>query len=261
MQIKLWDGDIPFLNADADTPNYMTAYLIDTDEKRPCIVIYPGGAYRARAYHEGEPVARFFNSRGFHAVVVAYRVYPNRDPAPLADAQRAIKLVRYHADEWNIDPDRVITLGFSAGGHLCGSTLVRDEVRIDCDRFDAIDAMPYRPNGGILCYPVISVENDYGHVGSGMSLLGERYDSEKTDYNLSKKIKEDTPKAFLWHTSDDAAVNVKNSLIFAERLRDAGIPFELHVFPHGKHGLGLAPDYPDIRQWATLAADWVERSF
>ena len=261
MQIKLWDSEIPFFNADADTPNYMTVYLADTDEKRPCIVIYPGGAYRARAHHEGDPIAKFFNSRGCHAVVVEYRVAPNRAPAPLADAQRAVKLVRYHANAWGIDSDRVITLGFSAGGHLCASTLVCDEVIPEGYTPDAIDAMPYRPNGGILCYPVISVENDYGHVGSGMNLLGERYESEKTDFKLCEKVCENTPKTFLWHTSDDAAVNVKNSLIFAERLRDAGVPFELHVFPHGRHGLGLAPDHPDIRQWAELSADWVERNF
>ena len=260
MQIKLWNEPIPYFISDAETPNYMTTYLIDTDKPLPCIVIYPGGGYHKRAYHEGEPVAEFFNRRGFHAVVAEYRVAPNRDPAPLADAQRAVKLVRYHADEWKIDPNRIVTLGFSAGGHLCASTLVCDEVIPEGHTPDAIDAMPHRPNGGILCYPVISVESDYGHTGSGKNLLGERYETEKADYNLSKKVTEDTPKAFLWHTSDDASVNVKNSLIFAERMRDAGIPFELHVFPHGKHGLGLAPDHADIRQWADLAADWVERN-
>lgn len=260
MQIKLWNEPIPYFISDAETPNYMTTYLIDTDKPLPCIVIYPGGGYHKRAYHEGEPVAEFFNRRGFHAVVAEYRVAPNRDPAPLADAQRAVKLVRYHADEWKIDPNRIVTLGFSAGGHLCASTLVCDEVIPEGHTPDAIDAMPHRPNGGILCYPVISVESDYGHTGSGKNLLGERYETEKAAYNLSKKVTEDTPKAFLWHTSDDASVNVKNSLIFAERMRDAGIPFELHVFPHGKHGLGLAPDHADIRQWADLAADWVERN-
>jgi hypothetical protein len=96
MQITLWDKEIPYLNAEAETPNYMTTYLLDTDKPLPCIVVYPGGGYRIRAPHEGGPIAEFFNRRGFHAVVVEYRVAPNRDPAPLADAQRAVKLVRYH---------------------------------------------------------------------------------------------------------------------------------------------------------------------
>ena len=260
MQIKLWEQNIPFFYHEAETPNYMTTYLVDTDKPLPCIVIYPGGGYSKRAPHEGGPIAEYFNSRGFHAVVVEYRVAPNRDPAPLVDAQRAIKLVRYHAKEWKIDPDRVVTLGFSAGGHLCASTLVCEEVDTGNCVADAISAMPYRPNGGILCYPVISVDCNYGHVGSGKNLLGNRYDVEVQSYNLSTKVTADTPKAFLWHTSDDASVNVKNSLIFAEHLRDAGVPFELHVFPHGKHGLGLAPDHPDVCQWASLAADWVERN-
>ena len=104
MQIKLWDKEIPYLDAGADTPNRMTTYFIDTDKPLPCIVVYPGGGYAVRAPHEGEPIAKFFNSRGMHAVVVDYRVAPNRYPAPLADAQRAVKIVRAHSEEWKIDP-------------------------------------------------------------------------------------------------------------------------------------------------------------
>ncbi len=259
MDIKLWEGKIPYRNSEADTPNAMTTYFVDTDRPLPCIVVLPGGGYSHRAAHEGEPVAQHFNGRGMHAVVVHYRVAPNRHPAPLADAQRAIKLLRANAEAWKIDPDKIVTLGFSAGGHLCASTLTLDNVPAEGEG-DAVDAMDHRPNGGILCYPVISVKNDFGHCGSGRNLLGEYYEYTKDYFSLQNHVVDSTPKAFLWHTSDDGAVNVKNSLYFAAGLRDHGIPFEMHIYPSGRHGLGLAPDYPDIRQWADQAADWVWRN-
>ena len=261
MEMKLWGDTIPYYNEEAETPNLMTTYLIDTDKPLPCIVIYPGGGYGMRASdHEGHAIARFFNSEGMHAVIAEYRVSPNRHPAPLADAQRAIRLVRAHAEEWKVDPDRIVTLGFSAGGHLCATTVLFDDAYAGESCRDEIDeTVSCAPNGAILCYPVISVNNDYGHIGSGKNLLGERYEDEKEAFSLAQYVNEKTPPVFLWHTSADAGVNVKNSLIFAERLRDAKIPFELHVFPKGPHGLGLAPDYPDVSKWAGLAADWVRR--
>lgn len=260
MQLKLWDKEIPYLDAGADTPNSLTTYFIDTDKPLPCIVVYPGGGYAVRAPHEGEPIAKFFNSRGMHAVVVDYRVAPNRFPAPLADAQRAIKLVRAHADEWKIDPNRVVTLGFSAGGHLAASTVTLDDVSCEGHTPDDIDKFSALPNGAILCYPVIDVTDKFGHVGSGQNLLGEKYKYENNYFSLQHRVTDKTPKCFLWHTSDDGGVNVKNSLVFAERLRDHGIQLEMHIYPHGAHGLGLAEGTPDVSQWANQAADWVLRN-
>ena len=259
--IKLWHSEIPAFCDEAETPNNMTVYLIEDEQPRPCVVIFNGGAYRVRSYHEGEPVAQFFNSQGYHAVVVDYRVAPNRFPAALSDAQRAIRLVRAHAEEWSIDPRGIITCGFSAGGHLCASTILYDDVYSHLYNADETDAYSCFPNGAILGYAVISVENDYGHVGSGQYLLGEAYETEKSKFSLAQYVNENTPPVFLWHTSEDKAVSVKNSLIFAERLRDHGVPFELHVFPHGGHGLGLAINRPEIAQWASLAADWIKRTF
>ena len=255
--MKLWNRTIPYHNPDADTPDMLTPYLIDTNEPRPCVIVLPGGAYKGRAYHEGEPVAQFFNSKGLHAAVLEYRVTPNYHPAPLADAQRAIRTVRANAKAWNVDPNRIVICGFSAGGHLAASALLLPNAY---DATDEIDQENCKPNGAILCYPVISVSEDIGHVGSGKNLLGDRYEAEKDKYELSQYVTADTPPVFLWHTSTDAGVNVKNSLVFAEKMRDNGIPFELHVFPIGKHGLGLAPDFSDISKWAELAADWVERT-
>ena len=258
--MKLWNNAIPYLNPDADTPNLLKTFLIETDEPRPCVVVLPGGAYKGRAAHEDEPIAEFFNKRGLHAVVVEYRVSPNCHPAPLADAQRAIRIIRANAKAWNVDPSKIVTCGFSAGGHLCASTILYPDVYSDAYPADEIDQENHMPNGAILCYPVISVTDEYGHVGSGKNLLGDRYEEEKDAFCLDQYINEQTPPVFLWHTSEDQAVDVKNSLIFAQKLRENRVPFELHVFPRGKHGLGLAESYPDVKQWADLAADWVLRN-
>lgn len=258
--MKLWNNEIPFYNNEADTPNELTLYLLETDKPLPCIVIFPGGAYKGRAAHEGVDIAKFFNTKGFHAAVVEYRVTPNYHPAPLADAQRAVRIVRANADEWQVDPNRIVTCGFSAGGHLCASNLLLPDAYSDTYSSDEVDRVDCHPNGAILCYPVIFITEEIGHVGSGKNLLGERYEEEKDVFSLAQYITEKTPPVFLWHTSEDASVNVKNSLVFGEHLRDCGIPFELHVFPKGKHGLGLAPQYPDVSKWAELAADWIKRN-
>ncbi len=262
MTLSIWPDKIPFFHTDFDTPNQLHLHLLNSNRPLPCVVILPGGGYRMRASdHEGEQIAKFFNAKGMHAIVVDYRVSPNRFPTGLCDAQRAIRIVRANAKFWMVDPDRVVVLGFSAGGHLAGSSLLfEDALPSDWNR-DDVDLMSCVPNGGVLCYPVISVEDEYGHVGSGKNLLGaEEWETKKAEYSLQYRVTKETPKAFLWHTSDDPVVNVKNSLVFGERLRDNGVPFEMHIFPSGKHGLGLALAHEDVRQWADLAADWIERN-
>ena len=261
MDLPIWTKEIPYLKAKAETPNAFHTYFLETNEPLPCIVVLPGGGYGGRAAHEGVPIAEFFNSQGFHAVVVDYRVAPNRHPAPLADVQRTIRILRANATEWKIDPQKIVTCGFSAGGHLCGSTILFPDIYSADVETDEIDAYDCTPNGAILCYPVISVSEPFGHLNSGKRLLGEeRYAREQDGFCLENRVTASTPKAFLWHTSTDEIVNVKNSLVFAEHLRDNGIPFELHVFPEGRHGLGLAKACPDVSEWARLAANWVKRN-
>ena len=262
MDIQLWEHEIPFFIEGAETPNVMHTYLIPTKAPLPCVVVFAGGGYGGRAAHEAEPIAECFNRHGFQAVTVDYRVAPNRFPSGLCDAQRAIKLVRRHAAEWGIDPNRIVTCGFSAGGHLTASTILYpDMIRRTEHVLDAADEEDPMPNGAILCYPVISIGAEYGHVGSGTNLLGHLlYETDHEAYELHRKVTDKTPPVFLWHTSDDGCVNVKNSLIFCEALRDHGVPFELHVYPHGVHGLGLAEDHADIREWSRLAADWIVRN-
>ena len=261
MIIKLWENDIPYFQDEECTPNMMTAYLKDTDKPLPAVVIYPGGGYSNRARHEAEPIAEYYNSAGFHAFVVEYRVSPNRYPAPLIDAQRAIKIVRYNAKKWNIDPDKIITLGFSAGGHLCAMTLTMDDVCTVSG--DEIDKMSARPNGGILCYALTNVCEEYGHVGSGKSLLGDKYEELKNDFSLEMRVTPDCPPCFIWHTFEDPVVNVKNALLFAERLKESNVSCEMHIFPKGHHGLGIGDHIPEefkeARQWAKLSSDWIDR--
>ena len=259
--VTLWDCEIPYYKEEADTPNAMTFYPAKAEGQQPCVVVMPGGGYNGRAAHEGEPIARFFHSVGMHAAVLHYRVNPNRFPAALADAQRAIRLIRANAKEWGVDPSKIVTCGFSAGGHLCASSILYEDVYRDAIKTDTIDELPHLPNGAILCYPVISFSPEHGHVKSGYRLLGEEhYEAEYRKFDLTQYVTEQTPPVFLWHTSEDAGVSVKNSLRFAEKLRDCHIPFELHVFPKGPHGIGLAEAYPDASKWPTLAADWIRRT-
>lgn len=258
-QIKLWDKEIPFYQDGAETPNTMELFLLDTQKKLPVVVIFPGGGYGMRAEHEAEPIARFYNSKGMHAIVVNYRVFPYRYPCALMDAQRAVKLTRYYADEWKLDAEKLFTLGFSAGGHLSACTAAMPDVSKIGDFLDNISA---RPNGAVLCYPMISAYEKDG--AETYRCAAEHLLSEQTDLDwlsVQNHVTKDTPPCFLWHTSDDETVPLRHSLLFAQRLAENGVACELHVFPHGPHGLGLAKDYPDVSGWAGLSADWMRRNF
>ncbi len=260
MEVKLWENEIPYFNPEFETPNLMETYLIESEKPLPCVVIYPGGGYTHRAAHEGAPIAEYFNKMGIQAVVVEYRVNPNVYPAPLADAQRAIKLVRAHADEWKIDPNRVVTLGFSAGGNLSAATAVLEDVSLGENAPDSVDSESAIPNGAVLCYALTAFSNEWGVARCGESFVGEKYKYVADYFSLEKHVSDKTPPIFMWHTSDDSVVNVKNSLVFAESLRDHGVKFEMHIYPSGRHGLGLAKDYEDIRHWAEQAAAWIYKN-
>ncbi len=262
--IPLWPEA---MTAGADFKPYMELYLLPKLPKRGIVLVFPGGGYGGRADHEGRPIAERFNELGFHAAVVHYRVAPNRYPLPQADAFRAIRLVRFHAREWNVKPDKVAVLGFSAGGHLAASTgTLFDDAAISVSAGDRADTESRRPDAMILCYPVLS-STPYGHSGSFENLLGAPLDPVKAaELSLEHRISAATPPAFLWHTSEDQAVPVENSLLFAVELRRFRIPFELHVFPHGPHGIGLAEtnnefvaagDHQYAGIWPGLAGRWL----
>jgi acetyl esterase/lipase len=210
------------------------------------------------ADHEGKQIAEWLNSLGVSAFVLQYRLGERyRHPAPLQDAQRAIRLVRSRAKEWSVDPRRIGILGFSAGGHLASTAATHfDDGRPDAA--DPVEREGSRPDFAVLCYAVISLEDPPAHSGS-RRYLGDPPDPALVELlSNEKQVTARTPPTFLWSTGDDASVPVQNSLLFFEALRKAGVAGELHVFPHGKHGLGLAPGDPAVSQWPRLCAVWME---
>ncbi len=219
------------------------------------VVILPGGGYTGRAAHEGEGYARLFDTFGMDAFVVNYRVSPNRFPLPLLDARRAIRFVRSKAEELDIAKDKILIMGSSAGGHLAALTSTY-LAPIDGEGVDMIDNEDFLPNAQILCYPVISCDESVSHAGSYKNLLGERYD-EREKFSPDLLASEKTPTAFIWHTANDAAVNVINSYRYATALRMNNIPHEVHVFPDGPHGLGLAYSNPHVAEWTQLLRRWL----
>ncbi|HEX6971707.1 MAG TPA: alpha/beta hydrolase, partial [Limnochordia bacterium] len=250
--VLLWPDGAPGARGDGpeDRPR-LTPYLPAGPGPHAAIVICPGGGYVTRAPHEGAPVARWLNRLGVAAFVLDYRVHPYRHPCPLLDAQRALRLVRHRASEWRIDPARVGILGFSAGGHLAASTGTHFDGG-EPSHPDPIERHSCRPDLMILCYPVITF-GEHRHHGSMVHLLGEEAPAAlRTELSHERQVRSDTPPAFLWHTADDAAVPVENSLLFAAALSRYRVPFALHIFPHGRHGLGLAEGDGTVGAWTGL---------
>lgn len=253
----LWPGDAPEVQgADPAEIPYITPYLPESDAPVAAMVICPGGGYQMRADHEGAPIAEWLVSLGMAAFVVDYRVTPNFHPIPLHDAQRAVRMVRAGASEWNVDPDRIGILGFSAGGHLAATVATQWDPG-DASSSDPIRQASSRPNLAVLCYPVISFLTT-PHVGSVGNLLGPNSTEEqRRAMSADLNVTSETPPTFLWHTADDAAVDVEHSLLFATALRRARVDFALHVFPTGVHGLGLAADHPEVSAWPGLCEQFL----
>ncbi len=219
-------------------------------------IVFPGGAYAVRATHEGEGYAEYFNSCGMDAFVCEYRVTPAYFPLPLLDARRAVRYVRAHAVEFGVNPDKIAVVGSSAGGHLAALLSTYTD-SIDFEDTDEVDRINPLPNATVLCYPVIHAPDDMNvsHIGSFQNLLGSAY-GEREKFSPDLLVTDSTPTAFIWHTSMDDTVNVMNSYLYAKSLREHGIPHELHVFPNGWHGLGLAEENPHVAQWKGLLMNW-----
>ncbi|MDR0449701.1 MAG: alpha/beta hydrolase [Treponema sp.] len=253
------------------------SYLLDTPPElnggkdRPLVIVCPGGGYRHLSNREAEPMALRMNAAGFHAAVLRYSVEPAQFPVSMQQLALAVDLVKKEAAEWKIDPERIFVMGFSAGGHLAASlgTLWNKGY------LPELPGPPenYRPAGLLLAYAVLS-SGEYSHSGSISTLLGGSpgklpAGKEKLweALSLEKQVDKDTPPAFIWHTGEDPSVPVENSLLFASALRKCGVPFELHVYPRGGHGLALAsaetatsnlPDSPSgVAGWMDLAVNWI----
>jgi acetyl esterase/lipase len=255
-------------NHSGDIPT-ITVYLPPKEKASGAsIVICPGGGYGFLATeHEGKEVAEWLNSLGIAGVVLKYRIAPKyKHPAPLEDAGRAIRMVRWKSKEWGLDPDRVGVMGFSAGGHLA-STLATHFREAHPIPGDAINGFSERPDLAILVYPVVSFTADFSHKGSAQNLLGADATKEQlTELSNETKVTEKTPPTFMAHTLADNGVPMENCVAFAMALRKHKVPFELHIFEKGQHGLGLGTGWkkhniqpePAFQAWPPLCATWLK---
>jgi len=262
--IPLWPGGAPGAlgtNA-ADIPT-LTPYLPDpTNTTGAALVVCPGGGYSHLAPHEGNDYALWLNQHGVTCFVLKYRLGSRgyRRPAMFNDVTRALRMVRADAADWKIDPHRIGIIGSSAGGHLAATLLTHfDSGNTNSD--DPIERQSSRPDLGILCYAVITM-GEYAHQGSKDSLLG-KHPSKKLVKLLSNElqVKTNTPPCFIWCTYEDKTVPMENSLMFAEALRKNHVPFDLHIYQKGAHGMGLKdkPPFTHPHPWAADCLFWLKQ--
>uniref|UniRef100_UPI004047685C alpha/beta hydrolase n=1 Tax=Algoriphagus sp. TaxID=1872435 RepID=UPI004047685C len=230
------------------------------------VLIFPGGGYGILAYDwEGTDFAKWLNAHGIAGIVVKYRLPISTsltDPkeVPLLDAQRAIRLVRQNAEDWNINPSKVGIMGFSAGGHLAAtlSTSFAHELLLEKD---AIDTLPARPDFSILVYPVISFRDAAAHSGSRKNLLGDQASSELVDrFSNELQVTTDTPPTFLVHAQDDKGVPLQNSLLYFQALHANGVNAALHIYPTGGHGFAFGIGKGAVSGWREVLLAWMKET-
>lgn len=258
--MNLWESNVPLAqgNGREDVP-HLELFPAATGRRSGLVIVCPGGGYRTRAAHEAEPIAAWLNSLGVSAAVLHYRVHPYAYPCALLDAQRAVRLARHHAEAWKIDPERIGLLGFSAGGHLASTAGTRHDAG-NPGAPDPVERHSCRPDMLMLCYPVITFREPYLHRGSMETLIGVEPAPElRESLSNELQVKADTPPTFLWHTAEDDAVVPENSMLFGMALKRHRVPFELHIFERGRHGVGLSPDDPDTAMWQEQGRRWLQR--
>jgi acetyl esterase/lipase len=219
------------------------------------VVICPGGGYWILAYDwEGTDIAKYLNSKGIAGIVLKYRLpvsKSNIEPhlSPLMDAQRAIRITRHNAANWNINPNRIGIMGFSAGGHLASTASTHYDSG-NSESSDPIERLSCRPDFTVLIYPVISFQEKYGHSGSRNALLGENPPDELIEYYSNElHVNENTPPTIIIHSQDDEGVSVMNSIDFYKALTDNNVKAEMHLYPYGGHGYSLAIDKGYLSTW------------
>ncbi|MDR2095394.1 MAG: alpha/beta hydrolase [Treponema sp.] len=238
------------------------------EPRRPLVVLCPGGGYHFVSPREAEPVALQFLAANIAVVKLTYSVKPALFPVSLFELASTVRWARENAAGLESNPSRIIVCGFSAGGHLSASLCVYWNSEFLCGGLGG-NAQAFKPDGAVLCYPVISGEKAVRHQGSLENLYGRDFSAEdEYAFSLEKHAGPHCPPAFIWHTATDDAVPVENSLAFAAALSRHKTPFELHVFPQGAHGLSLAthsvgieesPETAGLRRWPQLAIDWIKR--
>ena len=261
----------PFLgedNCDPTVEMYLPFNLTEMgrqNDKRPCMIVCPGGGYAFCSQREAEPIALQFLPQGYNVFTITYSVNPHRFPTQLREVAALMELIYKNADAWNCDTSKIAIIGFSAGGHLAAhySTM------FDCKEVRDVFPESKSVNASVLCYPVITADPKYAHMGSIHNLVGKTDISpEETEYfSCEKNVKDTTPPAFIWHTSEDTCVHVMNSLLYAGTLSAHKVPFELHIYPYGAHGLSTGDAQTNgnmnekiehVGNWLTSLEKWLK---
>lgn len=241
------------------------------NEKRPVILMCPGGGYEMTSDREAEPMAMQFLAMGYHVAILRYSVCPVRYPAALLQVAESVLYLKEHADEYHIDPEKIVVQGCSAGGHLAANY----GIAWNSPFLTKLMGMENDPEqlcvaGLLLCYPVIT-SGEKAHEESFRNLLGEQYEEKKEELSLENQVTPDTPPTFLWHTATDETVPVENSLYFFQACLQQGVSAELHIYPVGGHGLSLANEetcrangigvQKECQSWIGLAQTWLKKKF
>ena len=255
----------------------LVTYILDHADnikidKRPLVLLCPGGGYQYTSEREAEIFAMQFLAMGYHAAVLRYSCAPARYPVALTELAAAVLLIRENAEKWHVNPNQIIVQGCSAGGHLAASLGVfwQENFLAEALGLQAEQKELLRPDGMILCYPVIT-SGEFAHRGSFENLLGEHEAELAAKMSLENQVTDKTPPAFIWHTFTDGSVPVENSLMFVSALRKAGVSTEFHMYPCGGHGLGLANRLSmsasgsgiqeECTSWISLVHTWMESRY
>lgn len=264
--IPLYDNDdrvtlTMYIRSDVHDPNA---------KKRPAVIVFPGGGLSFLSEREAEPIALAFLAAGMNTFVLRYSIGEfGNYPLPLLDASVAVAYVRKNSEILGVDPDSIYVVGFSAGGYIAAMLGVRWHEAFITEELELKYGMN-KPDGIILAYPVITA-GEFSHKGTIENSIGKFHTSaELYEHSLENLVSEKTPPVFLWHTADDPTVPVENSLLFASALSQSGVPFELHIYPHGTHGLSLATEETSggnkalenkrISEWINLASEWIKEN-
>ena len=255
----------------------LVTYILDYADnikidKRPLVLLCPGGGYQYTSEREAEIFAMQFLAMGYHAAVLRYSCAPARYPVALTELAASVLLIRENAEKWHVNPNQIIVQGCSAGGHLAASLGVfwQENFLAEALGLQAEQKELLRPDGMILCYPVIT-SGEFAHRGSFENLLGEHEAELAAKMSLENQVTDKTPPAFIWHTFTDGSVPVENSLMFVSALRRAGVSTEFHMYPCGGHGLGLANRLSmsasgsgiqeECTSWISLVHTWMESRY
>lgn len=260
-----------------ESVGYLYTYFLDSsiemrpNEKRPVILMCPGGGYEMTSDREAEPMAMRFLAMGYHVAILRYSVSPARYPVALQQVAESVLYLKNHAEEYHIDPEKIVVQGCSAGGHLAANYGVAWNSPFLTKLMGMEkNSEQLRVASLLLCYPVIT-SGEKSHEGSFRNLLGDQYEEKKAELSLENQVTSDTPPTFLWHTATDDTVPVENSLYFFQSCLQQGVSAELHIYPVGGHGLSLANEetcrangigvQKECQSWINLAQTWLEGLF